>query len=207
MQRGIYTFVNRQSGTALELSNDNSLVCMPPSDSEAQKWEITPLGEGHTIRNVQTGVYLSVKSITGRTPVFGCQFPVAWSIKEVHVAAENVTLFEIRWPLTGFMFDLAECGSSAPCTKVQLMDSVIPPDTHRCRLWRPSRCFQDYCAGSIKTVAQERPETTHTAIDVADIPEGGELVLTTTTVTTIRKVARNGISDIVPSYSSSMIRD
>ena len=53
----------------------------------------------------------------------------------------------------------------------------------------------------------QTPEPTHAAIDVADIPEGGELILTTTTITTIRKVARDGISDAVPSYISFMTKD
>ncbi|KAI6157093.1 hypothetical protein BKA82DRAFT_20442 [Pisolithus tinctorius] len=101
---------------------------MPPSLSETQKWEIMPLGDGFMIRNVQTQKYLSVKTLFRTSPVVATSYPTAWHINRVYLPDENALLRSlrdlssaliIRWPHSGYMFDLAG-GESAPNTKVIL---------------------------------------------------------------------------------------
>ncbi|KAI5998524.1 hypothetical protein F5J12DRAFT_318630 [Pisolithus orientalis] len=119
VHRGTYTFVNRQSGTAMEMNTtDHSLIGMPPKENETQKWEISPLGAGHSIRNLKSGKYLSVKSLSKDAPVVASDYPVAWFIREVRVNEENAAFYEIRWPMTDIMLELADSGSSTPKTKV-----------------------------------------------------------------------------------------
>ncbi|KIK18925.1 hypothetical protein PISMIDRAFT_174835 [Pisolithus microcarpus 441] len=139
VNRGTYTFVNRQSGTAMEMGTDHSLIGMPPKENEMQKWEISPLGAGHSIRNLKSGKYLSVKSLSKDAPIVASDYPAAWFIREVRVNEENAAFYEyglsqafvdscasvsigviyrIRWPMTDIMLELADSGSSTPKTKV-----------------------------------------------------------------------------------------
>lgn len=136
LTHGIYKFLNRQSGTAMDVVGD-SVVGMPPSLSETQKWEIMPLGDGFMIRNVQTQKYLSVKTLFRTSPVVATSYPTAWHINRVYLPDENAVFYEIRWPHSGYMFDLAG-GESAPNTKIQIMDQSLEPQSehHRCRLWK-----------------------------------------------------------------------
>ncbi|KAI5995937.1 hypothetical protein EDD15DRAFT_559376 [Pisolithus albus] len=136
LSHGIYKFLNRQSGTAMDVVGD-SIVGMPPSLSETQKWEIMPLGDGFMIRNVQTQKYLSVKTLFRTSPVVATSYPTAWHINRVYLPDENAVFYEIRWPHSGYMFDLAG-GDSAPNTRIQIMDQSLEPQSehHRCRLWK-----------------------------------------------------------------------
>ncbi|KAG1860676.1 hypothetical protein DFJ58DRAFT_778470 [Suillus subalutaceus] len=86
---------------------------------------------------MKTGAYLSVKGLHRSAAIFAGNFPVAWQFKTVKVDHENAEMIEIRWPHTQHTFDLAGYGSSAPGTKVQLMDTQISPVEYRCRLWKP----------------------------------------------------------------------
>ncbi|KIK38033.1 carbohydrate-binding module family 13 protein [Suillus luteus UH-Slu-Lm8-n1] len=126
MQPGIYKFINRQSGTAMDLAQDDHtrVVGSPPSDDSSQKWEIAPLGLGHTIRNTKTGTYISVKGPIGDITVLAGHYPAAWQIITVKVDNENAEMIEIHWPHTGWMFDLAGYGSSAPGTIVRSIVSI-----------------------------------------------------------------------------------
>ncbi|KIM60294.1 carbohydrate-binding module family 13 protein [Scleroderma citrinum Foug A] len=124
MRRGIYIFINHQSGTAMDLIGDDNLLVgvyfscsshrrrldipctgIPPNDSDSQKWEVAPLGAGHTIRNVKTGKYLAILHATKEEPIVATNFPVAWHMKKIFVIEENTAFFEIRWPNTEFMFE------------------------------------------------------------------------------------------------------
>ncbi|KAG1768817.1 hypothetical protein EDD22DRAFT_843863 [Suillus occidentalis] len=185
MQPGIYKFINRQSGTAMDLAQDDHtrVVGFPPSDDSSQKWEIAPLGAGYTIRNTKTGTYISVKGLVGDAAVSVGHFPAAWQLITVKVDNENAEMIEIRWPHTGYMFDLADDGNSAPGTKVQLMSTRLNPTQHRCRLWKPI-LIQHTLHSVLMECVGENDETSSTAtINAADVPEGGELVLVTTTTT------------------------
>ncbi|KIJ67439.1 carbohydrate-binding module family 13 protein [Hydnomerulius pinastri MD-312] len=157
VHRGTYTFVNRQSGTAMEMTSDHILVGMPPKDVDNQKWELHPLGAGHSIRNVKTGKYLSLKSISKEAPIVASDFPAAWSVKEVRVVEESAAFYEvnevfndafsavgrIRWPMTDFVFELSDFGSSSPKTKIHISEGSLPTDKQRCRYWKASRTRQD----------------------------------------------------------------
>ncbi|KAI6040164.1 hypothetical protein EDC04DRAFT_1551141 [Pisolithus marmoratus] len=142
INRGTYTFVNRQSGTAMEMGTDHSLMGMPPKENETQKWDISPLGAGHSIRNQKSGKYLSVKSLLKDAPIVASDYPVAWFIREVRVHEENAAFYEIRWPMTDIMLELADSGSSTPKTKILITDSHLTPDKHRARFWRANRVRQ-----------------------------------------------------------------
>ncbi|KAL4062654.1 hypothetical protein J3A83DRAFT_1791160 [Scleroderma citrinum] len=120
MRHGIYIFINRQSGTAMDLiSDDKLLVGMPPNDSDSQKWEVAPLGAGHTIRNVKTGKYLSVLHATRKEPIITTNFPVAWYMKKIYVVEENAAFFEIWWPNSRFMFEVVDSEHRAPWSRDQ----------------------------------------------------------------------------------------
>lgn len=143
ISRGTYTFINRQSGTAMEMgTTDHSVIGMPPKEIETQKWDISPLGAGHSIKNLKTGKYLSVKSLSKEAHVVASDYPVAWFIREVRVAEENTTFCEIRWPMTEIMLELSHHGSSSPKTKIILSEGQVSPDQHRCRYWKANRTRQ-----------------------------------------------------------------
>ncbi|KAG9312735.1 hypothetical protein JVU11DRAFT_7165 [Chiua virens] len=143
IHRGTYSFVNRQSGTAMEMASDYSIIGMPPKDMDTQKWEVHPLGAGHSIRNLKYGKYLSVKTIAKDALVISSDFPVAWEIKEVRVAEENAAFHEICWPGTDFIFELGDSGSSAPKTKIHISEGQLFADQQRCRYWKANRIRQN----------------------------------------------------------------
>ncbi|KAG1881095.1 hypothetical protein F4604DRAFT_462467 [Suillus subluteus] len=184
MQPGIYKFINRQSGTAMDLAKNDyaRVVGSPPCDDSIQKWEIAPLGAGHSIRNMQTGTYISVQGVQGGAAVLAGHFPVAWQLITVKVDDENAEMIEICWPLTRYMFDL-HCGSSAPGTKVHLFDTQQNPVDHRCRLWKPIFIRDIHHSVLLERAGEDDETSSTTTISAADVPEGGELVLVTTTTT------------------------
>ncbi|KAG1860675.1 hypothetical protein DFJ58DRAFT_270107 [Suillus subalutaceus] len=184
MQPGIYKFINRQSGTAMDLAKNDytHVVGSPPCDDSIQMWEIARLGAGHSIRNMQTGTYMSAQGIQGGATILAGHFPVAWQLITMKVDDENAEMIEIRWPLTGYMFDLHR-GFSAPGTKIHLWDHQLNAVDHRCRLWKPV-FIRDIHHSVLPERAGEDDETSSTTtISAADVPEGGELVLVTTTTT------------------------
>lgn len=127
----------------MEMStSDHSIIGMPPKEVETQKWEINPLGAGHSIRNFKTGKYLSVKTLSKDTLVVASDYPVAWFIREVRINEENAMFYEVRWPMTDIMFELGENGSSAPKTKVIISDGQLSAERQRCRYWRVTRIRQ-----------------------------------------------------------------
>ncbi|KIJ61298.1 carbohydrate-binding module family 13 protein [Hydnomerulius pinastri MD-312] len=76
------------------IGDKNLLVAMSPSDSDSQKWEIAPLGDGHSIRNMKTKKYLSLVSIAREAPIVACNFPAAWYMRKIYVVEEDATYFE-----------------------------------------------------------------------------------------------------------------
>ncbi|KIK78483.1 carbohydrate-binding module family 13 protein [Paxillus rubicundulus Ve08.2h10] len=130
---------------------------MPPKDLDTQRWEVHPLGAGHSIRNVKYGKYLSLKSVAKESPVVASDFPVAWDVKEIRVAEENAAFYEIRWPMTEFIFELADFGSSSPKTKIHLSDGQLPADQQRCRYWKANRIRQNSFYQPSPQVAQSQP--------------------------------------------------
>ncbi|KAG1725732.1 hypothetical protein EDB19DRAFT_1946677 [Suillus lakei] len=186
MQPGVYKFINRQSGTAMDL-HKNDYACVvgsPPCDDSAQNWEIAPLGAGHTIRNMQTGTYLSVKELQVGAAVFVGHFPSAWQFITVKVHDENAEMVEIRWPHTEFMFDLADYGCSAPGTKVRSIFSIGAEIlVHVLALLQPVFLQHNYRSVLLERAGEDDETSSTTTINAADVPEGGELVFVTTTTT------------------------
>jgi hypothetical protein len=154
IHRGTYSFVNRQSGTALELTSDHTIVGMPPKDLDTQKWEVHPLGAGHSIRNLKYGKYLTVRSIAKEALVVPSDFPVAWHVKEVHIPEENAAFYEIRWPESEFLFELADFGSSTPKTKIHISEGQLSTDQQRSRYWKANRIRQGSFYQSSSPAAQ-----------------------------------------------------
>jgi len=56
------------------------------------------LGAGHSIKNLKTGKYLSVKSLSKEAYVVASDYPAAWFIREVRVPEENTTFCEYDVP-------------------------------------------------------------------------------------------------------------
>ncbi|KAF9220696.1 hypothetical protein BS17DRAFT_786994 [Gyrodon lividus] len=125
------------------MASDHMVVGMPPKDLDTQKWEIHPLGAGHSIRNVKYGKYLSIKSISKEALVVASDFPVSWHVKEIRVAEESAAFYEIRWPMTDFIFELSDFGSSSPKTKIHISEGQLPADKQRCRYWKANRIRQN----------------------------------------------------------------
>ncbi|KAI6095369.1 hypothetical protein F5141DRAFT_721398 [Pisolithus sp. B1] len=141
LSHGIYKFVNRQSGTAMDVVGD-SVVGMPPSSFMTQQWEIIPSGDGYMIQNVETQKYLSFQTLFRTSPVLATRYPTAWDINRVYLPNENAVFYEIRWPHSNYLFDLAG-GDSAPKTRIQIMDESLEPHSRydRCRLWRAAKMY------------------------------------------------------------------
>ncbi|KAI6100077.1 hypothetical protein EDD16DRAFT_478548 [Pisolithus croceorrhizus] len=141
LSHAIYKFVNRQSGTAMDVAGD-SVVGMPPSWFMTQQWEIIPSGDGYIIRNVETQKYLSFQTLFRTSPVLATGYPTAWDINRVYLPNENAVFYEIRWPHSSYLFDLAG-GDSAPKTRIQIMDESLEPHSayDRCRLWRAVKLY------------------------------------------------------------------
>ncbi|KAI6040709.1 hypothetical protein EDC04DRAFT_2673628 [Pisolithus marmoratus] len=93
LSHGIYKFLNRQSGTAMDVVGDSVK-------------------------------YLSVKTLFRTSPVVTTSYPTAWHINRVYLPDENAVFYEIRWPHSGYMFDLAG-GESTPNTRIQIMDQSL----------------------------------------------------------------------------------
>ncbi|KAI6115630.1 hypothetical protein EDD16DRAFT_1058085 [Pisolithus croceorrhizus] len=136
LRHGVYKFLNRQSGTAMDVVGD-FVVGAPPSLFRTQQWEIIPSGDGFMIQNVQTQKYLSFQTLSQVSPVVATSYPTAWHFNRVYLPDENAVFYEIRWPHSSYVFDLAG-GDSTPNTRIQIIDQSLEHHSgyDRCRLWR-----------------------------------------------------------------------
>ncbi|KAI6115632.1 hypothetical protein EDD16DRAFT_1058209 [Pisolithus croceorrhizus] len=136
LSHGIYKFVNRQSGTAMDVVR-NSVVGTPPSYFKTQQWEIIPSGDGYMIRNVETQKYLSFQTLFPASSVVTTSYPTTWDINRVYIPYESAVFYEIRWPHSSYVFDL-KGGDSAPNTVIQIIDQSLEHHSayDRCRLWK-----------------------------------------------------------------------
>lgn len=157
----------------MEMGTDHSLIGMPPKENEMQKWEVSPLGAGHSIRNLKNGKYLSVKSLSKDAPIVASDYPVAWFIREVRVNEENAAFYEIRWPMTDIMLELADSGSSAPKTKILIAEGQLPQDKHRARYWRATRVRQP----SFYQPSSSANNTGTSSFSIAGLAEKWRLIL------------------------------
>ncbi|KAI6102094.1 hypothetical protein F5141DRAFT_256610 [Pisolithus sp. B1] len=93
LSHGIYKFVNRQSGTAMDVVR-NSVVGTPPSYFKTQQWEIIPSGDGYMIRNVETQKYLSFQTLFPASSVVTTSYPTTWDINRVYIPYESAVFYE-----------------------------------------------------------------------------------------------------------------
>ncbi|KAI6119490.1 hypothetical protein EDD17DRAFT_174415 [Pisolithus thermaeus] len=109
----------------------------PPSLFKTQQWEIIPSGDGFMIQNVQTRKYLSFQTLSQLSPIVATSYPTAWHFNRVYLPDENAVFYEIRWPHSSYVFDLAG-GDSTPNTRIQIIDQSLEhhPGYDRRRLWR-----------------------------------------------------------------------
>ncbi|KAG1725731.1 hypothetical protein EDB19DRAFT_1833679 [Suillus lakei] len=169
MQPGVYKFINRQSGTAMDL-HKNDYACVvgsPPCDDSAQNWEIAPLGAGYAIRNMQTGTYLSVKELHDGAAVFAGHFPASWQIITVKWMTKT-----LKWlKYTGRIQNIRLIW---PTAEAQLLEQ---------RLWKPVFLQHIHHSVLLERAGKDDETSSTTTINAADVPEGGELVFVTTTTT------------------------
>ncbi|KAI6126101.1 hypothetical protein EDD16DRAFT_1702834 [Pisolithus croceorrhizus] len=121
--------------------------------SDIVQWEIEPLGHGYTIRNVGTGMYLSVVAIENTAPIFATHYPVAWYFRRVNVQEEvdpcydlaarvlssttNTRTCRICWPHTPYKFELAFEDPVDEERRRRDMDfEALTLYKQRCRRWR-----------------------------------------------------------------------
>ncbi|KAG6332668.1 hypothetical protein ID866_6422 [Astraeus odoratus] len=130
---GIYKFLNRQSGTAMDMVGDTVVGPSCLRIAPDIQWEIQPLGDGFMIRNVQTQKYLSVKALFRSAPVIATSYPTAWHINKVYLPDENAVFYERT--------DQLPSSHATPTFtftpgQIQMMDEALQPEQHRCRLWK-----------------------------------------------------------------------
>lgn len=52
---------------------------------QQSQWEFGPLGKGWTIKNVSSGLYLTVeKGIGAGVPIVASEYPAAWNVQIEH---------------------------------------------------------------------------------------------------------------------------
>ncbi|KAI1793770.1 hypothetical protein LXA43DRAFT_205483 [Ganoderma leucocontextum] len=130
---GTYYFLsNARGGTVMDLSgaDSTSIIGYPKHGGPNQQWEFIPCGHGCFIRGAPpySGLYLALDCGGARdgAPVVASEHPVAWDVEKTDAG------IIISWPNSQFVFDLANWGDKAPCTKIQLK-SLIPGEL--CQLW------------------------------------------------------------------------
>ncbi|KAI6119493.1 hypothetical protein EDD17DRAFT_174880 [Pisolithus thermaeus] len=136
LSHAVYKFVNRQSGTAMDVVR-NSVVGMSPSYFKTQQWEVIPSGDGYMIRNVETQKYLSFQTLSPASSVVTTTYPTTWDINRVYIPYESAVFYEIRWPHSSYVLDL-KGGDSVPNTRIQIIDQSLESHSayDRCRLWK-----------------------------------------------------------------------
>jgi len=95
-----------------------------------QQWEFAPLGKGWTIKNVASGLYLTIeKGIGAGVPVVASEYPVAWGVQIEH---NDPGLVRVYWPGSEAVWDLRDGRGGTP---IQL-GNRYPQDHPDCKLWR-----------------------------------------------------------------------
>lgn len=181
---GPYMLLNSRSGTALDLSGADrqTVIGYPPHGGENQQWDFIPSGNGYAIRSVwpsdkyDCGLYLTVQALQDHAPVIATPFPVSWDVRPVDEGT-----YQIYWPNTDFVLDLADWGNAAPGTKLQLM-KIKPRES--CQIWRLV-CQEEKLKYS---QSQSKPSVTETVMETKDDYRITTIRTTTTTATTVTTV-------------------
>ncbi|KAH9895716.1 hypothetical protein C8Q73DRAFT_633227, partial [Cubamyces lactineus] len=117
--------------------DNKTLIGYPMHGGPNQQWEFIPSGRGYIIRCVRRSkeghpLYLTTETgLHDNAAIVASPYPVTWEVEQTD---EGI---RISWPNTDFVFDLADWGSKAAGTKIQLMR--LKPGEH-CQLWHYTRC-------------------------------------------------------------------
>jgi len=196
LQPGVYQIVNKVSGTVIDVAgHDNrSVIGYPAHNGPNQQWEFKPLGRGYSIRDMANGNYLTIEDgLRDGVHIVTSPYPVSWALEAANL---EQGMWRIGWPNTPYIFDLADCGSSKPCTPVQLWTRGPLKDW---RIWRLVRCKTENSAAITEPAVVKSPTTAPGPISsnaesskLGDLnfKSNGEFTITTTTTTTtsVRKV-------------------
>ncbi|GLB42712.1 putative ricin-type beta-trefoil [Lyophyllum shimeji] len=198
LQPGIYQIFNFVSDTAIDLSGGDrkSIIGFPAHDGANQKWELSLLGKGYSIRSLYTGGYLTIEDgICNGTPIVASPYPVSWALE---VDDLELGTWRIVWPGTRFLFDLAGKGDSKPCTPIQLWERH--PFEH-CRRWRfvlqqvptlgpaiDPRSPENVPHGHRSPVSSQTE--TGVKFEESKLQGNGQTIITTTTTTTTTTVTK-----------------
>ncbi|PSR74593.1 hypothetical protein PHLCEN_2v9770 [Hermanssonia centrifuga] len=183
---GVYTIVNAQSGTVVDLSgaDNKSVIGFPQHNGKNQQWRFAPSGGGYTIQSVSSGEYLTLDSISDGGALRMSPFPVAWRVDSGN--EENELLVRILWPNEKYALELADFGNPAPGTKVQLV-SYKPEQA--CQLWR---MIEQQVDSTSEDMRYEATSTTapSEALVISEDKDAVTTTRTTTTVTTVTTVTK-----------------
>ncbi|THG94968.1 hypothetical protein EW026_g6600 [Hermanssonia centrifuga] len=132
---GVYTLINAQSGTVIDLSvmDHKTVVGFPRHNGDNQQWRLVLLGPGYIIQSISSGEYLTLKEgITHGAALSVSTFPVLWKVDAYE--EEDELFVQIFWPseTLSYVLELAG-GDTALFTKIQLASYQ---HDQRHQLWR-----------------------------------------------------------------------
>ncbi|KAI1793771.1 hypothetical protein LXA43DRAFT_1059765 [Ganoderma leucocontextum] len=165
-----YVLLNARGGTAMDLSgaDNTSIIGYPMHGGANQQWDFIPCGLGYAIRCVRpskdgNALYLTVDcgGVRDRAPIVAGVYPVAWTVEQTEQG------IIISWPNSKYVFDLANWGDKAACTKIQLMP-LIPGEL--CQLWHldargPAPDAYDATAAAVSSTCSFTPGTYHVLLN------------------------------------------
>ncbi|KAH9983240.1 hypothetical protein BJV74DRAFT_851266 [Russula compacta] len=140
IQPGFYIFMNERGGTSIDVLPGNVIAGCPRDDSrETQKWQVESSGQGYTIRNVSTRLYMTATPYD-RYHVMVSSTVRKWTFETDWRGGPNLTIGLVG---SGFILDLSDYGSPTPGQPVLL----APRRNHRepCQFWTLIPVQQKVC--------------------------------------------------------------
>ncbi|KAI0631444.1 hypothetical protein C8Q77DRAFT_1061150 [Trametes polyzona] len=161
--------------------DNKTLIGYPMHGGPNQQWEFIPSGHGYVIRCVRRSkdghpLYLTTEEgLRENAAIVASPYPVSWNVEQTE---EGI---RISWPNTDFVFDLAEWGSKAPGTKIQLM-RLKPGEP--CQLWHYTRCAPAAEHEKEVEVRSARAVSPPATTETVSVTEERDYITTTRTTTT-----------------------
>ncbi|EIM84730.1 uncharacterized protein STEHIDRAFT_158446 [Stereum hirsutum FP-91666 SS1] len=104
IEPGVYTLTDATWSMAMDLSgkDSKSLISYTKHSLDNQMWQIIPLGAGYCIRNVKSGLYVTVdNSLQEDTTLVATKYPVSWDIivkGGITQRSEDGVTVVVKWP-------------------------------------------------------------------------------------------------------------
>jgi hypothetical protein len=133
-QPAVYVLINGRGGTVVDISaaDNKSIVGDTFDGGKQQQWRFEQLGQGFSICNVLTGLYITSEAgIDDNIALTTSPFPTSWA---VGIDGNHDGNIWISWPNTGFVLDLTNNGQSTPGTPIHLHNKRSPRNP--CQSWR-----------------------------------------------------------------------